>query len=83
MCIGLFSNPWVIFGSLAMIALQLLFTYTPAMSALFDSALIGWDAWWRILAVAAFAYLVVGVKKTITNQMKKRRVAPVTEGHAP
>jgi magnesium-transporting ATPase (P-type) len=83
MCIGLFSAPWVIFGSLAMIALQLLFTYTPAMSALFHSALIGWDAWWRILAVAAFAYLVVGVKKTITNQMKKRRVAPVTEGHAP
>ena len=47
------------------------------------SALIGWDAWWRILAVAAFAYLVVGVKKNHHQPLKKRRVAPVTEGHAP
>jgi Ca2+-transporting ATPase len=69
--IGLFSNPWVIFGALAMIALQLLFTYAPVMNALFQSAPIGWDAWWRILAVAAFAYFIVGVEKTITNRMKK------------
>ena len=69
--IGLFSNPWVIFGSLAMIALQLLFTYAPTMNALFHSAPIGWDAWWRILAIAAFAYFLVGVEKQITNRMKK------------
>jgi Ca2+-transporting ATPase len=68
--IGLFSNPWVIFGSLAMIALQLLFTYAPTMNALFHSAPIGLDAWWRILAIAAFAYFIVGVEKTITNWMK-------------
>jgi magnesium-transporting ATPase (P-type) len=42
--IGLFSNPWVIFGSLAMVALQLAFTYHPAMNALFHSAPIGPDA---------------------------------------
>jgi len=69
--IGLFSNPWVIFGSLAMIALQLLFTYLPAMNALFHSAPIGLDAWWRILAIAAFACFIVGAEKTITNRMKK------------
>ncbi len=69
--IGLFSNPWVIFGSLAMIALQLLFTYLPAMNALFHSAPIDLDAWWRIVAVAAFAHLVVGVEKTIANRMKR------------
>ncbi len=69
--IGLFTNPWVIVGSLAMIALQLLFTYLPTMNALFQSAPIGLDAWWRILAVAAFAYFIVGVEKTVTNRMKK------------
>ena len=69
--IGIFSNPWVIFGSLAMIALQLAFTYLPTMNALFHSAPIGLDAWWRILAIAAFAYFIVGVEKQITNRMKK------------
>mgnify|MGYP003675237412 FL=1 len=69
--IGLFSNPWVIFGSLSMLALQLLFTYAPVMNRLFESAPIGWDSWWRILAIAAFAYFAVGVEKRITNRMKK------------
>jgi len=69
--IGFFSNPWVIFGSLAMIALQLAFTYLPAMNALFHSAPISLDAWWRILGFATFAYLLVGAEKQITNRMKK------------
>ncbi len=38
---------------------------------LFHSAPIGLDAWWRILAFAAFAYFLVGVEKQITNRMKK------------
>ena len=69
--IGLFSNPWIIFGSLAMIALQLLFTYLPAMNALFHTAPIGLDVWWRILAIATFAYLLIGAEKQITNRRKK------------
>ncbi|MCP5535925.1 MAG: cation-transporting P-type ATPase [Akkermansiaceae bacterium] len=69
--IGLFSNPWVIFGSLAMVALQLIYTYTPMMHALFHSAPIGLDSWWRILAVATFAYLLVGIEKQITNRFKR------------
>jgi cation-transporting P-type ATPase F len=68
--IGPFSNPWVIFGSLGMIALQLAFTYLPTMNALFHSAPIGLDAWWRILAIAIFAYFVVGMEKAIANRMK-------------
>jgi Ca2+-transporting ATPase len=68
--IGLFSNPWLILGSGTMIGLQLLFTYTPVMNQLFHSAPIGWDAWWRILCVATFAYFIVGVEKTITNRSK-------------
>jgi cation-transporting P-type ATPase F len=41
--IGLFSNPWVIVGSLGMIGLQLLYTYLPPMNAIFEW--ISWDAW--------------------------------------
>lgn len=69
--IGLFSNPWIIFGTLAMIALQMLFTYLPAMNTLFHTAPIGPDVWWRILAIATFAYLLIGVEKQITNRLKK------------
>ena len=69
--IGVFSNPWVIFGSLAMIALQLIYTYTPMMNELFHSSPIGLDAWWRILAVATFAYVLVSVEKQITNRFKR------------
>jgi magnesium-transporting ATPase (P-type) len=82
--IGLFSNPWVIGGSLAMIALQLAFTYLPVMNTLFHSAPIGPEAWWRIMAIAALAYLLVGVEKTITNRMRRRPGAnpPSSTSHA-
>ncbi len=69
--LGVFSNPWVIYGALAMIALQLVFTYAPWMNALFHSAPIDWDSWWRILAVAAVAFVVVGVEKVVTNRLRK------------
>ena len=73
--LGLFSNPWVIGGSLAMVALQLVFTYTPWMNALFHSAPIDWDAWCRILAVAACASIAVGLEKLITNRIRRTPAA--------
>lgn len=71
--IGLFSNKWILFGSLGMILLQLLLTYLPAMNHLFHTAPIGLDVWWRILAIASFAYLVVGIEKQITNRLRHKR----------
>ena len=41
------------------------------MNALFHSAPIGLDAWWRIVVIAAFVYILVGLEKTITNRFKK------------
>jgi cation-transporting P-type ATPase F len=64
--IGLFSNPWVIVGSLGMIGLQLLYTYLPPMNAIFESAPISWDAWLRVIAVAIAAHLIVDVEKWIS-----------------
>ena len=63
--IGVFSNPWVLWGAVAMVAAQVLFTYAPFMNRLFHSAPIGAEAWLRILAVAAAAYGAVGVEKWI------------------
>jgi magnesium-transporting ATPase (P-type) len=74
--IGLFSNPWVIHGSLMMIALQLAYTYTPFMNALFQSAPISGESWLRILTVALCVHLAVGVEKHITNRMHHRKAIP-------
>jgi Ca2+-transporting ATPase len=63
--VGVFSNLWVIFGSLTMTALQLLFTYWPPMQKLFGSAAIGYDEWLLILVVALTIYLTVGFEKFV------------------
>lgn len=66
--IGLFSNKWIIAGSITMIILQMLITYNPTMNTLFHTAPIGLDVWWRILAIATIAYLLVGIEKHLTNR---------------
>jgi len=60
---GFFSNRWAIAGSLAMLAAQLLLTYTPVMNGLFHTAPIGAESWLRIVAVAAVAFVVVEIEK--------------------
>jgi hypothetical protein len=50
---------------LAMLAAQLLFTYTPVMNKLFHSAPISGESWLRIAAVAAVAFAVVELEKWI------------------
>ncbi len=71
--IGLFSNPWVIFGAAAMILLQLLFTYAPAMNAIFQSAPISAAAWFRITAVGVIAYTLVGLEKALRARSARRK----------
>jgi magnesium-transporting ATPase (P-type) len=61
--IGFFSNPWVIAGTSAMIGLQLLFVYLPVMNRLFHSAPVDGYAWLETVAVAAIAYVLIGVEQ--------------------
>ena len=63
--IGFFSNPWVLWGSGAMLAAQLLFTYAPFMNRLFHTAPIDAEAWLHILAVGVAAFAAVGTEKWI------------------
>lgn len=68
--IGLFSNPWIIGGSLAMIGLQLLFTYLPIMNRIFQSAPISLESWLLIIAVGITASLLVGLEKMIVRWVR-------------
>jgi cation-transporting ATPase F len=75
--IGLFTNPFVIAGSLGMIAAQMLFTYTPLMNHLFHTAPLGAGAWLRILGVAAIAFAVVEFEKWIRFGRHQGTAVPV------
>ena len=63
--LGIFSNWWVILGIGSIIAVQLLFTYTPVMNVLFHSAPISVESWVRILVVAVIAFAAVELEKWI------------------
>ncbi len=66
--LGLFSNPWVTWGVLTMIILQLLFTYTPSMNFLFHTAPIDGETWGPIIAVGFGSYFIVGLEKWIRRR---------------
>jgi cation-transporting P-type ATPase F len=63
--IGLFTNRWVIAGSLTMLGAQLFFTYAPVMNHLFHTAPIGGASWLRIAGVATAAFATVELEKWI------------------
>ena len=60
---GVFSNRWLLVGVTVQAVGQAALTYLPAMNVLFQTAPIGWQAWLRILLVAAATALVVAVDK--------------------
>ena len=62
--IGVFSNKWIIVGIIAMVALQLFYTYHPSMNFTFQSSPISIEAWLRILAFSVTLYFIIeGYKK--------------------
>jgi cation-transporting P-type ATPase F len=61
--LGIFSNRAAIAGAIAMIGVQLFFTYTPLMHAAFHTAAIDLGAWVRIAAVSALSFTIVEVEK--------------------
>lgn len=63
-----FSNKWLIYGSLLMIVLQILFTYLPIMNLLFVSAPINVDSWIRIVEASFIIFSIVALKKHIRQK---------------
>ena len=67
--IGVFSNLAAIGGVLSMAALQLLFTYAPAMNRLFGSTPIRWQAWAAILVFGLMVYVLIEVEKRLRGHV--------------
>lgn len=63
--LGILTNRWVLGGVALMIALQLAYTYLPAMNYAFESAPIGPAEWVLITGVGLVIYAVVGLEKWI------------------
>ena len=61
--VGVFSNRWMVAGVVAMVLLQLLFTYAPFMNDLFLTAPTSLADWARVLGVSLLGYLVVELEK--------------------
>lgn len=61
--IGFFSNPWLLVGVSSMALLQLLFTYSPVMNHLFQTAPIGLMDWGQIFFVSFIIYFSVKLEK--------------------
>jgi Ca2+-transporting ATPase len=66
--LGFFSNPWVLAGSAAMVVLQLIFTYNPAMNRLFHSAPVSAGSWIEVSLFAFAAYILVDVEKYLRRR---------------
>lgn len=71
--LGLFSNPWVLFGSAVMIVLQLFYTYTPVMNRIFQSEPISGADWLLIIAVSVGVYIIIGIEKWLRYHFFKKR----------
>jgi Ca2+-transporting ATPase len=66
--VGLFSNRWVLAGVGMMVALQLLFTYLPAMNTAFGSQPIGYRQWMLIVSSSLAIYFVIEFEKWIRRR---------------
>ncbi len=71
--LGLFSNPWVLAGSGAMILLQILFSYHPWMNRLFHSAPLALADWAMIAAASIAIFLIVGLEKWMRLRLTPTR----------
>jgi Ca2+-transporting ATPase len=61
--LGLFTNPLLWLGVFLMIALQVLYTYVPAMNIAFQSAPLSLSDWGIALLPGLAIYIIIGLKK--------------------
>lgn len=74
--IGFFKNRWLIGGIIAIIGLQLLFTYAPFMNAIFGTAPLEFEAVWRVIAAGLFVFIAVEIEKFIRLKQEKKILSP-------
>jgi cation-transporting ATPase F len=66
--VGVLSNPMVLLGGAAMVALQVVYTYVPFMNVLFHSSPISFTDWLMCLSVGVGIYLVIECEKWLLNR---------------
>lgn len=68
--LGPFTNLYVIGGFVAMMLVQLLFTYASFMNKLFHSAPISGGSWLSIIGIGLMVFLAIEFKKWLTARRK-------------
>lgn len=68
--VGLFSNPWIWVGVGATVLLQLVFTYLPAMNAVFDTTPITGQWWLAIIGLGVVLFAVIGAMKWVSARFR-------------
>ena len=66
--IGVFSNPWVIGGTLLMVVIQMAYTYIPVMNQAFGSAPLSLEMWRNVLTFGLAAFLLVEMEKWLRRR---------------
>lgn len=63
--LGFSTNKWLLGGFALMMVLQVMFTYLPAMNAMFHSAPVGLLSWVKVAGAGVIAYFAVEFEKRI------------------
>ncbi|MFZ5579799.1 MAG: cation-translocating P-type ATPase [Pseudomonadota bacterium] len=70
----LYGNPVALWSAVTLIALQLLFTYTPPMQHLFHTTALDATSWGLILILALLKFLAVEVEKGVLRRLGIQRM---------
>lgn len=65
-----FSNHTALWVSVALIGLQMVFTYIPFMQGLFGSVALDWSSWLFILTLGLIKFLAVEAEKAVWRALK-------------
>ncbi|SSW70119.1 putative cation-transporting ATPase F [Achromobacter veterisilvae] len=71
---GLFGNRYVWIAIAACVALQLAYTYTPFMHAVFGSVPLGWREWLDVLGAGLLVFAGAEIEKYLMRRWRVRRV---------
>lgn len=70
---GLFGNSAVLWATLSIVVLQVLFTYLPFFQGIFGTASIPLTDWLRLLCFTLLVFVLVEIEKVILRHKGKRR----------
>jgi len=70
---GVLGSRYALFAILVCVALQLAFTYTPALQSVFRSTALSSAEWSRVILVGAFVFVVSELEKAVLRVVRRWR----------